>query len=227
MEEGALSIRVAVVEDNVAFRRSLELVLSHTPGFGLAGAFGSVPAMERAIAEGPALAAAWSVALMDLDLPGVSGIEGIRRLKRALPRLPVVVCTVFEEPATIIDAIGAGADGYLLKGASLPALLEQLAVVVEGGASLSAPVARTLLQLVRQERAPGASPLAEPARLDLTERERQVLRGLVDGLSYKQVADQLGISTNTARTHIKALYRKLQVQNVAEAVSRAIRQRLV
>ena len=220
-------LRVAIVEDNLAFRRSVELVLKHTPGFELAGSFGSVMAMERAVADPTGLAAAWSVVLMDLDLPGLSGVEGIRRLKAALPRLPVVVCTVFEEPATIIDAIGAGADGYLLKGASLPTLLEQLAVVVEGGASLSAPVARTLLQLVRQERAPEAAPEAAPARLDLTDRERQVLRGLVDGLSYKQVADQLGISTNTVRTHIKALYRKLQVQNVAEAVSRAIRQRLV
>lgn len=223
MEEGALTLRVAIVEDNLAFRRSVELVLQHTPGFALAGSFGSVMAMERAVRDPSGLAAAWSVVLMDLDLPGLSGVEGIRRLKAALPRLPVVVCTVFEEPATIIDAIGAGADGYLLKGASLSTLLEQLAVVVEGGASLSAPVARTLLQLVRQDHAPEAA----PARLDLTDRERQVLRGLVDGLSYKQVADQLGISTNTVRTHIKALYRKLQVQNVAEAVSRAIRQRLV
>ena len=220
-----MTMRVAIVEDNVAFRRSVELVLKHTPGFELAGSFGSVMAMERAVADPTGLAAAWSVVLMDLDLPGLSGVEGIRRLKAALPRLPVVVCTVFEEPATIIDAIGAGADGYLLKGASLPPLL--LAVVVEGGASLSAPIARTLLQLVRQDRAPEAAPEAAPARLDLTDRERQVLRGLVDGLSYKQVADQLGISTNTVRTHIKALYRKLQVQNVAEAVSRAIRQRLV
>ncbi len=223
MEEVPLTLRVAIVEDNVPFRRSVELVLQHTPGFALAGAYGSVMALERALADPGAYAAGWSVVLMDLDLPTINGIEGIRRVKARFPRLPVVVCTVFEEPATIIDAIGAGADGYLLKSASLPTLLEQLAVVTEGGASLSASVARTLLQHVRREGAPGV----EPARLDLTDREREVLRGLVDGQSYKQVADNLGISTNTVRTHIKALYRKLQVQNVAEAVSRAVRQRLV
>ena len=223
MGEGSLSLRVAIVEDNVAFRRSVALVLEHTPGFELAGAYGSVPALERALADPQARAAGWGAVLMDRDLPGVSGIEGIRRVKARLPRLPVVVCTVFEEPATILDAIGAGADGYLLKGAALPALLDQLRVVAEGGASLSASVARTLLEHVRREGAPGA----EPTRLDLTDREREVLRGLVEGQSYKQVADALGISTNTVRTHIKALYRKLQVQNVAEAVSRAVRQRLV
>lgn len=218
-----MSVRVAVVEDSAPFRQSLELVLRHTPGFELAGAFGSVPALERAMDDPQARAAAWSVVLMDLDLPGVHGIEGIRRVKRRLPRLPVVVCTVFEEPATIVEAIGAGADGYLLKGAELAALLEQLATVVAGGASLSASVARTLLDVVRREAAGSAG----PARLDLTDRERDVLRGLVQGRSYKQIADQLGISENTARTYIKSMYRKLQVQNVAEAVSRAIRERLV
>lgn len=218
-----MTVRVAVVEDSAPFRQSLELVLRHTPGFELAGAFGSVPALERAMDDPRARAAAWSVVLMDLDLPGVHGIEGIRRVKQRLPRLPVVVCTVFEEPATIVDAIGAGADGYLLKGAALPALLDQLATVVAGGASLSSSVARTLLDVVRRD----AGAAAAPARLDLTDRERDVLRGLVQGGSYKQIADQLGITENTARGYIKAMYRKLQVQNVAEAVSRAIRERLV
>jgi DNA-binding NarL/FixJ family response regulator len=221
--EACMTVRVAVVEDSAPFRQSLELVLRHTPGFELAGAFGSVPALERAMDDPRARAASWSVVLMDLDLPGVHGIEGIRRVKQRLPRLPVVVCTVFEEPATIVDAIGAGADGYLLKGAALPALLDQLATVVAGGASLSSSVARTLLDVVRRD----AGAAAAPSRLDLTDRERDVLRGLVQGGSYKQIADQLGITENTARGYIKAMYRKLQVQNVAEAVSRAIRERLV
>lgn len=217
-----MNVRVAVVEDSAPFRQSLELVLRHTPGFELAGAWGSVPALERAMDDPQARAGSWSVVLMDLDLPGVHGIEGIRRVKRRQPRLPVVVCTVFEEPATIIDAIGAGADGYLLKGADLSAVLDQLATVVAGGASLSASVARTLLDVVRRETA-----AVGPARLDLTDRERDVLRGLVQGRSYKQIADQLEISENTAKTYIKSMYRKLQVQNVGEAVSRAVRERLV
>jgi DNA-binding NarL/FixJ family response regulator len=218
-----MNLRVAIVEDNPTFRQSLALTLRLSPGFELAAAFASVPAMEAALDDPRSLAGAWSVVVMDLDLPGVHGIEGIRRLKRRLPRLPVVVCTVFEEPATIVEAIGAGADGYLLKGAELSELLDQLRVVVAGGASLSSSVARTLLEVVRRD----APTTAGPARLDLTDRERDVLRGLVQGRSYKQISDQLGISENTTRTYIKSTYRKLQVQNVAEAVSRAIRDRLV
>ncbi len=218
-----MDIRVAVVEDNATFRQSLELVLAHSPGFALAGSFRSVEALQVALPE--PTTAAWSIVLMDLDLPGASGIEGIRRLKAARPSVSAVVCTVFEEPATIIDAIGAGADGYVLKGTPLDVLLDHLRVVHEGGAGLSASVARTLLEAVRRQHTPAGG--NAPARLDLTEREREVLRGLVDGLSYKLVADALGISTNTVRTHIKTLYRKLQVQNVGEAVSRAVRGRLV
>lgn len=219
-----MTVTVAVVEDNAGFRQTLELVLAHTPGFALGGAFGSVEAMARALEDPRVRAGAWDVVLMDLDLPGASGLDGIRQVKGKFPGVAVVVCTVFEEPATVISAIGAGADGYLVKGTPLDALLEHVRVVAEGGASLSASIARTLLDVVRRS-TPSAA--ASPARLDLSDREREVLRCLVDGASYKQAADQLGISQNTVRTHVKALYKKLQVQNVAEAVSRAVRQGLV
>lgn len=221
-----MNIRVALVEDNVGFRQAVEMVLSLTPGFEHAGSYGSVEAMTRALDDPRARAATWDVVLMDLDLPGASGLEGIRVLKSRQPRTAALVCTVFEEPATVIEAIGAGADGYLVKGSPVDHLLEQLRVVAEGGGSLSAGVARTLLEVVRRNTAFPAAPGA-PARLDLTDRERDVLRCLVDGHSYKQAADDLGISSNTVRTHVKALYKKLQVQNVAEAVSRAVRERLV
>lgn len=221
-----MALRVVVVEDNTRFREALALVLQHTPGFELAAAFKSVEAMDEVLQAPRSPAHAWEVVLMDLDLPGASGIEGIRRLRAALPRVAVLVCTVFEEPATIVDAIGAGADGYLLKGVSLDELLEQIRIVAGGGSSVSPSVARTLLEVVRQQ-TPRPAPSSGPARLNLTDRERDVLRGLVDGLSYKQVADRLSISQNTVRTHIRGLYRKLQVQNVAEAVSRAVREQLV
>ncbi len=219
-----MSVRVALVEDSARFREALELVLAHTPGFELAGSFGSVEALARALDDPRTLARRWDVVVMDLDLPGASGLEGTRLVKARAPETAVLVCTVFEEPATLVDAIGAGADGYVVKGAPLDTLLDQIRTVAHGGGILSATVARTLLEVVRATAPTAAAP---PARLDLTDREREVLRGLVDGLSYKQVADALGVSPNTVRTHVKALYRKLQVQNVAEAVSRAIRQRLV
>ena len=220
-----MSMRIAIVEDNRRFRESVELVLSHSPGFEHAASFGSVEELIIGLDDPRQMAGTWSAVLMDLDLPGASGVEGIAEVKDRFANVPVIVCTVFEEPATIVRAIAAGADGYLLKSTPLESLLDQMRTVVDGGSSLSAPVARTVLEVLR-ELAPESSG-ADPARAHLTGRERDVLRGLVDGLSYKQIADRLGVSVHTVRTHIRALYKKLQVQNVAEAVSRAIRQRLV
>lgn len=220
-----MTIRVAIVEDNRRFRESVELVLKLRDGFEHASSFGSVEELARDLNTPQAMTGSWDLVLMDLDLPGASGIEGIKAVKQRHPRISVVVCTVFEDPGTIVKAISAGADGYLLKSAGLTELVDQLRSVVDGGSSLSAPVARSLLDVVRHL-APEPSG-ANPSRLHLTDRERDVLRGLVDGLSYKQVAARLGVSVHTVRTHIRALYRKLQVQNVAEAVTRAVRERLV
>ncbi|MFK7928171.1 MAG: response regulator transcription factor [Myxococcota bacterium] len=220
-----MTISVAIVEDNASFRDSVQLVLQTSAGFECPQAVGSVEALQLALSNPLTMAGRWDVVLMDLDLPGVSGIEGIRRMKAQFPTVKVVVCTVFEEPATVVEAIGAGADGYLLKGLDPDELLEQIRLVVDGGASLSSNVARTLLAFVRDQ-APSA-PALEPDRLDLTPREREVLRCLVNGQSYKQAAATLDVSLHTVRFHIRGLYRKLQVNNVAEAVSRAVRQRLV
>lgn len=223
-----MTLRVAIVEDSARFRQTVKTVLGHAPGFELVAAFPSVEHLAVALTKPRTMAAAWDVVLMDIDLPGASGIEGIRLLKSKHPHVNVVVCTVYEEPATILAAITAGADGYTLKSATLDDLLDHLSSVVDGGSSLSAPVARKVLDAVRQL-APSdhPDPHADRVRVDLSDREREVLRCLVDGMSYKVAADELGVSVNTIRTHIRALYRKLQVQNVAEAVSRAVRERLV
>jgi len=230
--EAERELRIAVVEDDPRFRVSLETLLSHAQGFRLAGSFGTPLALlkEAERAASSAAGTAWDIVLMDLQLPGIDGVEAMRRLKRLHPSTPVVVLTVFEEPATILDAICAGADGYLLKRTSAPEILDQLRSVALGGAPLTSRVARTVLDLLRSEApaAAAASRRAGPkvAALELTERERDVLRCLVDGLSYKQAAAELRISSETVRSHVKSIYRKLQVHNVAEAVSRAIRERL-
>jgi DNA-binding NarL/FixJ family response regulator len=221
-------IHVAVVEDDPRYRQSLTTLLSHVSGFALSGAFSApqpalaeVDAAQRRGREVP-----WSLVLMDVELPGMSGIEATRRLKALAPEVAVVVLTVFEEPATILQAICAGADGYLLKRTPGDELLLQLRSVVAGGSPLTAGVARTVLGLLRSN-APTPLPSQSPTRLQLTDREHEMLKGLVQGMAYKQIADAVGISLDTVRTHIRGVYRKLQVHSVAEAVGRAIREGLV
>lgn len=233
-ERHDVKIRTVVIEDDSRYRASLEELLRHTADFTLAGAFGSVPAAlaEMRWEARKGRLPPWDLVLMDLELPRMNGIEGTRRIKARLPMVPVVVLTVFEEPPTVLEAICAGADGYLLKRTPPGALVEQLRSVVAGCAPLSAGVARTVLDLLRQSGgewkggASGAGP-AGPSRLDLTEREQDVLRCLVQGMAYKQVARHLDISIDTVRSHVRSVYAKLQVHSVAQAVSRAIREGLV
>ena len=221
---GAVTIRVAAIEDNARYRASLETLLQVSPGFSLAGSFASAEvALDELDAVSRRRSPPWDVVLMDLELPGMGGIEATRRLKQLAPGTSVVILTVFEEPATVLQAICAGADGYLLKRTPPDQLLEQLRAVRDGDAPLSAGVARTVLALVRGSPGRAGSEESAPTRLDLTEREQDVLRCLVQGMSYKQAADRLDISLDTLRTHVRAVYRKLHVHSVAEAVSRAIR----
>jgi DNA-binding NarL/FixJ family response regulator len=226
-----MNLNVAIVEDNPQYRHSLETLFTHTQNFTLAESFGSAEAALDAIEKterwGEVLN--WNVVLMDLDLPSMNGIEATRRLKKFLPTLSIVVLTVFEEPTTILEAISAGADGYLLKRSSAHELLSQLQTIVSGGAPLTAIVARKVLELMRLNDKGSNRNFSKsaPSRLDLTEREQEVLQCLVRGQSYKQCAEHLGISLDTVRTHIRAVYKKLQVHSVAEAVARAIREKLV
>lgn len=225
-----MDLSVAIIEDDPRYRSSLEKLFTHTPGFSLGGSFGSprraLDEVERLTESGKR--PVWNLVLMDLELPGISGIKATRELKARLPELSIVVLTVFEDPATIVEAIVAGADGYLLKKTPAVELLSQLRMIASDGAPLTAAVARTLLSLVRQSQPSALSESSgSPTRLDLTGREQEVLQCLVRGLSYKQAADDLEMGVETVRTHIRAIYRKLHVHSAAEAVARALREKLV
>lgn len=228
------TIPVVTVEDDPRYRSGLETLLAHSPTFELVGSYHSPRAALAALDEHQRQGAPvpWRLVLMDLDLPEMSGIECTRRIKERLPDVTVVVLTVFEDRGSIIEAICAGADGYLLKRTPADRVLSQLHAVLDGGSPLSAGVARTMLDLVRHL---GAGPDQHAATAGgrnaaaplFTEREHEVLACLVAGRSYKTIAAELGISIDTVRSHIRHIYGKLQVHSVAEAVSRALREGLV
>lgn len=229
MRSATQAIRVAIVEDNPNYRSSLETFFRHAKMFELVDSFGSaesaVTAARRAEASGGPTP--WDLVVMDLELPRLNGIEATRRIKASHPNVSVVVLTVFENPSVILEAISAGADGYLLKKTSSRELREQLEGIAEGRAPLTGRVARTVLDLVRGLSPDAAGSAAGPTRLELTEREQDVLRCLVRGRTYSGAAEDLGISHDTVRSHVKSVYKKLQVHSVAEAVRRAVKEDLV
>jgi DNA-binding NarL/FixJ family response regulator len=224
------TVKLALIEDNPRYRSTLEDFFRLAAGFDLVAVYGSAEALladvNLLVKAGEPLP--WKMAIMDIELPGMNGIDATRRLKKMAPNHPVVMLTMFEEPATILEAISAGADGYLLKRSKSRELLDQLRSISTGGAPLTSGVARTILELLRNNRLGQLRPEeSAPGGLDLTEREHEVLRCLVNGSSYQETADELGITIHTVRFHIKKIYGKLQVHSVADAVRRAVRERLV
>jgi len=227
-----MDVNVVIIEDNPHYRHGLETLLQNSPGFCLSKSFGSAVAAldELARLDRVGIMPDWQIALVDIELPQMNGVTATRHLKKALPNLTVVMLTVFEEPATILEAIVAGADGYLLKKTTAPEMLSQLRSISEGGSPLTPDIARTVLSLLRDNTPKGIAGKffkSSPTKLDLTGREHEVLQCLVKGLSYKQVAAKLDISIHTVRTHIRGIYSKLQVHSEAEAVARAIRENIV
>lgn len=209
-------VRVAIVEDQPEIREGLAFLIDGTPGFECSGRFLS---MEQAI-EGLA-GARPDVILLDLGLPGMSGLDGIAVIRQRHPHLPIVVLTVFDDDDRIFQALCAGACGYLLKKTPPARLLEGVADVVNGGSPMSPEVARRVVTLFRELRPP------RHADYDLTPHETRVLKLLVDGHNYKTAAAELHVSVNTVAFHMRRIYEKLQVHSKSEAVAKALRGRLL
>ena len=225
----SLPLRLATGEDDPRYRSSLALLLRDLPDFVHADSYDAARPLLHSARSAHALgnSAPWDVVLTDMGLPDTDGITLTRELKLLYPDLRVIVLTVFDEPARVLAAICAGADGYLLKSAASEELVAQLDLVVHHGAALGAALAATMLRLVRESHSEsfGAAPL--PRDLGLTPRQLAVLAALVEGSSYRQIGERLEISLDTVRSHIRQIYSALQVHNVAEAVSFALRHRLV
>ena len=209
-------VNVAIVEDQARTREGLALLVGSTKGFRVTGAYGS---MEEALAAtektGP------DVALCDIGLPGMSGIEGVRRWKERLPSLQVLMLTVFADDDHVFEAICAGASGYLLKDTEPARLLEAIRELHEGGAPMSPGIARKVVATF--------SRVAPPKRDDhrLSPREMELLQLLAEGHSYKTAARELEISIDTVRFHVRHVYEKLHVHSKSEAVMLAVRAGLV
>ena len=216
MSPDAQIIKVAIVEDDRRIRDGLTTLINRTPGYRCDLAFRS---MEEALAQ------AWSdppdVALVDIGLPGMSGIDGLTRLREKYPRVALLMLTVYEDDERIFQALCAGASGYLLKKTPPGKLLEYVAEVLHGGAPMSPEVARRVLRLFREIRPP------ERVDYDLTPHELRLLRLLVEGHNYQSAASELGVSFSTINFHMQNIYGKLQVHSKSEAVAKALRQRLV
>lgn len=210
--------RVLVYEDNPDLRASLCHLLTHSSGVVLAGAFSNcLEAAANVAALRP------DVILMDIDMPGMTGIEGLRRIKATTPEVNVVMLTVFEENDHVFEAICAGADGYLLKKTAPNKLLDAVMEVGQGGAPMTPAIARQVLRLFPKPTAKAAAAAADESLAMLSTREQDVLGLLVQGYSYKMIAADLAISIDTVRSHIKKIYEKLHVRSSTEAVSKAMR----
>jgi DNA-binding NarL/FixJ family response regulator len=210
------AVQVAIVEDQRDIREGLKFLIDGTPGYRCTGAFASMEEALPAVEPGRA-----DIVLMDLGLPGMSGLEGIRRFKERYPGLHLVALTVYEDDERIFEALCAGASGYLLKKTPPARLLECLREVVQGGAPMSPEVARRVITLFRAFRPP---PRAEH---QLTPHEVRILGLLAEGHSYKTAAATLGSSVNTVAFHMKNIYSKLQVHSKSEAVAKALRDGIV
>jgi RNA polymerase sigma factor (sigma-70 family) len=210
-----MPISVSIVEDNDQLRGTLAKVIGRAPGFKFASDYRSA---EDALAGLPKVKP--DVVLMDINLPGMNGVECVRQLKTLVPATEVMMLTVYEDTENIFNALAAGASGYMLKRTSSKELIEAIHEVKRGGSPMTTHIARKVAQSFQkssgQQRA--ADELSE-----LSEREQQVLDLLSQGLIYKEIADKLNISYETVHTYIRRIYEKLQVRTRTEAVAKFLR----
>ncbi len=199
-------IRVILYEDNDALRNSIGTMLRWNPGVELVAALPDASSIINDISKLKP-----DMMLMDIDMPALNGVDALLLLRKEFPDLPVLMLTVFEDNDNIVNAICAGASGYLLKK-DMEQLLPAIRDVMSGGAPMTSTVAKKVLQLF-----PGNRVKHAPSE-ELTKRESEILHLLIRGYSYKMIADDLGVGMETVRSHIKKIYRKLQVNSATEAI---------
>ncbi|TVQ67668.1 MAG: DNA-binding response regulator [Balneolaceae bacterium] len=206
-------IEIGIVEDNVKIRNLIQKYLDMQETMSCKTAVDSVEEMLEFLKENRSP----DVLLMDIQLPGMSGIQGIEIIKKEYPQIEIIMLTIYHDSHKIFDSLVAGASGYLLKHTSLTGIKESIETLMQGGAPMSPQIARKVIQHFKQPE-PKKNPDSE-----LTLREQDVVNGLVDGLSYKMIADRYDISIDTVRAHIRNIYRKLHVNSKAEVIAKSLR----
>ena len=215
-----MSLKIAIFDDNKNIRESITLLLKTVPQFEVVGSFSHVLDCIEDIKESNP-----DIVLMDIEMPGMTGIEAVRFLKKEFPHIQILMQTVFEDDDRVFDSICAGASGYILKNHLNTKLIDAINELQFGGSPMSPTIARKVMnklqqipQYVMPEQAPD---------YQLTPREKEVLGCLVKGLSYKMIGSELNIGYETVRSHVKKIYEKLHVASLTEVVAKAINQRIV
>jgi DNA-binding NarL/FixJ family response regulator len=210
-------IRVILFEDNTQLRESLFELIDSSDGFNCAGAFANCENIIQNIEQTKP-----DVILMDIEMPVINGIEAVRIVKGKFPSVKILMETIFEEDDKIFQSICNGAEGYILKNTPPDEMLAAIKEIYDGGAPMTPAIAIKVLRMFKSGLGNG-----KDETFRLTSREKEILKFLVDGMSYKMIADASFISIETVRGHIKNIYEKLQVHSKSEAVAKAIKRRIV
>src|SRR6187401_3071563 len=209
-------IKVAIFEDNRSLREGLAAMIGGTAGFECVGAYANCNNLLKYISlDKP------DVVLMDIELPGINGIEAVGMIKEEFPEMKILMETIFDDDEKIFSSICAGAEGYILKHTSPSEIMEAIREIYEGGSPMTPSIANRVLKMVKEK------PQRSSESFDLTDREKEVLANLVKGMSYKMIAETCFISPETVNAHIKNIYKKLQVHSKGEAVAKAIKKNIV
>ena len=211
------NIKVVIFEDNTNLRRGLATLINGTDGFECAGAFGNCDKLIKNITD-----TIPDVVLMDIELPGMNGIEAVKILKRQFPDIKILMETIFEDDEKVFNSICNGAEGYILKNTPPAQILEAIKEIYEGGAPMTPSIASKVLSMFKS-----GTFSSKDESYNLTDREMEILKCLVDGMSYKLIADNCCLSIDTVSSHIKNIYKKLQVHSKSEAVVKAIKGKIV
>ncbi len=210
-------INVVVFDDNVSRRKGLKLLIDAMEDMTCIAEFRDCTDVVKKLRTLHV-----DVILMDINMPNVNGIEGVRLIKASYPNIKIIMQTIFEDESKILEAISAGADGYIMKQKSPLDLIEGIREVLQGGAPITPSVAHKILTLFKNRKV-----MPKSKDFNLTKREIEVLKLLIEGNSYKMIAEKCYISYPTVNTHVSNIYKKLQVQSVASAVAKALKEGLV